>query len=607
MADLGTEYTDAALKDIEKQLKSVYNNAYKDILKKQKDFNAAYARKEAKYQAKLDAGQITQDQFDAWKRGQVFQGEQWQAKKRQILDTLYSSNDIATKIINGQTTNVFAFNANYQSFSLEHGAGVNFGFGLYDSSTVVNLIKNDPKLLPEWKIDQPKDYKWNQKKLNRQINLGIVEGESLDKIAKRLCDALSTQNFNHMRTFARTAMTGAQNAGRETSLQAAQDKGIKVKKEWMCTLDGHTRTNHRLLDGQRQPLDKPFEVDGMKIRYPGDPEAHPSMVYNCRCTMVGDVEDYPAEYERYDNIDGKPIKNMTYEEWAKAKTTTPTNQTKLSSNIIDGKDISGTWVRRPEQFDFAIEDVINAQGFDGLPRVVSAEEFDKVVKESNIIMQRGYRAPNKEVLNAYKQELYGGKWYVDCSVGGAGYGRGMYTAYNKGTTLLEDTAKMAESYSKLGFNTVGRIETMTMDSTFKAISYDDAVLLAKEYQNKIASNKENILNGMIDNLLGKYDLSDKEKLYYKTMFMVEERNNEDFLNAAKWYMGLNDDKKEKINEFATNYIMEDGRKIKDIMNDLMHIDEGTVAALNGYDGIYGSNGAEFVVLNRTKLIIKKEG
>lgn len=319
MADLGATYTDAALKDLEKQLKSVYNSAYKDILQKQKDFNAAYAKKEAKYQSQLNSGQITQSQFDSWKKGQVFQGKQWQEKKKQILDTLYSSNAIATKMINGQATDVFAFNASYQAFSLEHKAGVNFGFSPYDSATVTNLIKNNPKLLPEWKINQPKDYKWNEKKLNRQINLGIIEGESLDKIAKRLCDNLSTQNFNHMRTFARTAMTGAQNAGRDLSLQAAADKGIALKKEWMCTLDGHTRINHRLLDGQKKPLNKPFEVDGMKIRYPGDPEAHPSMVYNCRCTMVADLEDYPATYDRYDNVDGKPIKNMTYDEWANAK------------------------------------------------------------------------------------------------------------------------------------------------------------------------------------------------------------------------------------------------------------------------------------------------
>lgn len=321
MADSGVTYTDAALKELEKQLKSVYSTAYNDILQKQKDFNAAYAKKEAKYQAQLKAGKITQEQFDNWKKGQVFQGKQWEAKKQQILGVLNSTNEIATKLINNQAVDVFAFNASYQAYDLEHGAGVDFGFGPYDSATVANLIKNDPKLLPEWKIDQPKDYTWNQKKLNKEISLGIIEGESLDQIAKRLCDKLSTQNFNHMRTFARTAMTCAQNAGREMSLKEAEDKGIALQKEWMCTLDGHTRINHRLLDGQKRPLNKSFEIDNMKIRYPGDPQAHPSMVYNCRCTMVADLEDYPATYDRYDNIDGKPIKNMTYSEWANAKST----------------------------------------------------------------------------------------------------------------------------------------------------------------------------------------------------------------------------------------------------------------------------------------------
>ena len=319
MADLGAIYTDEQIEQMEKQLKSVYNQAYKDILQKQKDFNEKYAKKEAKYIAELADGQITQEQFDSWKKGQVFQGQQWQNKKKDILNTIYNSNKIATDIVNGKTTSVFAFNANYMSYSLEHGAGVNFGFSLYDSATVVNLIKNDPKLLPEWKIDQPKDYIWNQKKLNKQINLGIIEGESLDKIATRLSDSLVTQNFNKMRTFARTAMTGAQNAGRQMSLENAKELDIKVKKEWMATLDSHTRINHRILDGQKRELDDYFEAGGMKIRYPGDPDAHPSMVYNCRCTMVGDIADYPATYNRYDNIDGKPIKNMTYEEWEIAK------------------------------------------------------------------------------------------------------------------------------------------------------------------------------------------------------------------------------------------------------------------------------------------------
>jgi len=319
MADLGATFTDVEIAKTEKELKAVYNKAYKDILQKQKDFNEKYKVKEKKKLKQVASGQMTQEEFDHWKKGQIFQGKQWEGKKKQILGTIYKTNDIATGIVNGKTHNVFAFNANYTAYDLEHGAGVNFGFELYDETTVVNLIKNDPQLLPKWKIDQPKDYTWNQKKLNRQVNLGIIEGESLDKIANRLSDALVTQNFNKMRAFARTAMTGAQNSGRQIRLEEAKKLGINLKKEWMATLDAHTRINHRELDGQKVEMEESFEIKGIKIRYPGDPLAPPAMVYNCRCTMVGDLTNYPSTYDRYDNIDGKRIKGMTYKEWEEAK------------------------------------------------------------------------------------------------------------------------------------------------------------------------------------------------------------------------------------------------------------------------------------------------
>ena len=78
--------------------------------------------------------------------------------------------------------------------------------------------------------------------------------------------------------------------------------------------------------------------------------------------------------------------------------------------IVHGNDILETWSRRKDEFAFDIEDTINAQGFDGLPRVVSASEFDAYVRESTFIAQRTYTAPNQEVLEAYREELYRGKW-----------------------------------------------------------------------------------------------------------------------------------------------------------------------------------------------------
>lgn len=334
MADYGAEYTDKKIEELEKRITSIYREASHDVEMKMRDFNKRYKAKEAIYAKKLKNGEITQEDFNAWKRGQVFQGKQWQAKKQQLEDTLYNANSVAVKMVNGETNGVFAANANYMSYSLEHGVGVNFGFGLYDESTVVNLIKNEPDLLPKPRIKKPKDTAWNSKKITRQVTQGIIQGESLDQIATRLAKTTGSQNRDAMLTHARTAMTGAQNAGRQRQLKSAQDLGIKLKKEWMATLDAHTRDMHRILDGQRVPINEPFEAGGYSIMYPGDPSAAPAMVYNCRCTMVADVEDYPAEYNRYDNIEGKPISNMTYREWeaAKKQNTATDNLNSVSNN-----------------------------------------------------------------------------------------------------------------------------------------------------------------------------------------------------------------------------------------------------------------------------------
>lgn len=316
MADYAHEYTDHEIAKLNKQIQNIYKEAEKDIQKKMDDFNAKHKIKEQKYQQKVNSGQMSQEEFDRWKKGQVFQGQQWQAKKEQILDTMHHSNEIATNMINGETQNVFMVNANYMSYDMEHGAGINFGFGIYDSNTVAKLIKDDPQLLPKWKIDKPKDYKWSQKKLNNAITQGIIQGESLDKIAKRLSNKLASTNENKMKTFARTAMTGAQNSGRQMQLENAKKMGIDLMKEWMATLDSHTRDSHADVDGEQVEVDKKFSNG---LMYPGEPGGAPAEVYNCRCSMVSELKKYPSVYNRYNNETGERIKNMSYRDWEKAK------------------------------------------------------------------------------------------------------------------------------------------------------------------------------------------------------------------------------------------------------------------------------------------------
>lgn len=312
MADYGAIYTDKTIEDLDRKLKSVYKEAQKDIEERMKEFTERYEKKEAAYAKLVSEGKMTEKEFDRWKQGQVFQGKQWQAKREEIAGVLHNSNKLASSIVNEKQNPVFMTNANYASYQMEHDTGVNFGFGLYDKNTVIRLIKDEPNLLPNYQPKKAKDMRWNEKKITRQVTQGIIQGESLDRISKRLALVTSSQNMNSMKTHARTVMTGAQNAGRLESYKNAQSKGIDLEKEWMATLDSHTRDSHADIDGERVPVDAKFSNG---LMYPGEAGGAPEEVYNCRCTMVGDIKKYPSKYDRYDNLNGKRIDNMSYKEW----------------------------------------------------------------------------------------------------------------------------------------------------------------------------------------------------------------------------------------------------------------------------------------------------
>ena len=120
---------------------------------------------------------------------------------------------------------------------------------------------------------------------------------------------------------ARTAVTGAQNAGRMDSYVAAEKMGIKLKKSWLATIDGRTRHEHALLDGQTVDTDKPFKVDGYELMFPGDPSGPAHLTYNCRCTLIAAVDgvDTSNAQRRVRNPEtGKNelVSDMTYSEWA---------------------------------------------------------------------------------------------------------------------------------------------------------------------------------------------------------------------------------------------------------------------------------------------------
>lgn len=323
MADFGTEYTDRRFETVRTRLEKVYGQAKRELEAKTADFWQRHATKSAKYQELVKRGKLSKEDYQAWLRGQVFQGQQWAAKVKQIADAMVNADKEAREIINGEKTGIFALNGNYIAYSLEHDAGVDLGFAMYDSNTVRRLIRDEPRLLPtvqDETVNESLDFRWYQKIVTNCVTQGIIQGETTDQIAGRIMTTCPDRGETAALRDARTAYTGAQNAGRIEGMHQAQELGIDVKKMWMSMLDDKVRDTHADLDGQVVGVDEDFvTIRDNAINYPGDPDAAEEEVYNCRCTLEWIYPKYPSDIERRDNLTGEDVGAMTYEEWAGLK------------------------------------------------------------------------------------------------------------------------------------------------------------------------------------------------------------------------------------------------------------------------------------------------
>lgn len=313
--DIGHEETEELLKQTEKRIENVYRQAYKELKKKSDDYMSQFLKTDAEKRKAMQAGEITKDEYRQWRQSHLLTGRRWVSMQESIAKDLNNSNKIAASIINGHLPDVYAININWATYQLEHDFKIDTSFMLYDRQTMERLLRDDPDLLPwQAKINTPEDIRYQKRHLNSAMMQGILQGETIPQISERLASSPCRMNARNAVTNARTMYTSAQNGGRIDGYKRAEDMGIHLKKQWLATLDGRTRHEHRQLDGQIVGTDESFEVDGYEIEFPGDPKAAAEMVYNCRCTMrsVLDALDKGgyAEYEK----NGK-LGDMNYEEW----------------------------------------------------------------------------------------------------------------------------------------------------------------------------------------------------------------------------------------------------------------------------------------------------
>ena len=234
-------------------------------------------------QTKLAAGKVTKEQYEQWRRGQAFTGVHMKQMQEVVAAEMSNAAATAAAYVNGKLPEIYALNYNALAGDV-NGLIKGYSFELVDAATVRNLATSNKTLLPYKKVNGKKVERWATQKLNAEIMQGIVQGESIPKIAARLQNVTEMDANSAIRN-ARTTVTSAENKGRQDSYIEAEAEGVVMVKCWIATHDPRTREAHVELDGQEVDIDEPFVNEYGEIMYPGDPDAEPANVYNCRCSM----------------------------------------------------------------------------------------------------------------------------------------------------------------------------------------------------------------------------------------------------------------------------------------------------------------------------------
>ncbi len=322
--DYAHKLTDEQLAELEQRIANIYEQAAAELSETVETYFKQFTKRDAAMLEKLENGEITEKQYKQWRLAQIGRGKRFKALRDKVANRYTDANATAVAYVNDATPGIYSLNRNYAAYKIEQVSS-QADFTLWDEQTVKRLIVEQPDLMPYYPpkraLQRGIDLKYSKQQITASVTSSILQGKSIPKIANDLQRRMQDMNRTSAIRTARTAVTGAQNAGRLDTYRAAQDMGIKLQKRWLATLDGRTRHAHAMLDGQTVDIDKPFKVDGYEIMYPGDSSAPGYLVYNCRCTQIAEVDGEDTSNGGRRAIDPETgesvlVEDMTYAEWA---------------------------------------------------------------------------------------------------------------------------------------------------------------------------------------------------------------------------------------------------------------------------------------------------
>lgn len=273
-----------------------------------------------------------------------------------------------------------------------------------------------------------------------------------------------------------------------------------------------------------------------------------------------------------------------------------------TGTVVNGQNVIGKWKRRPD-FDNDIDDIIDFQGYNGKPTIMyNQDKFNAAVEKDHFLAERTFCADSQEQLDSFDNQLkaVNGEdyFYVNCSVGGAQYGQGMYCAadFTKGTLSYDKFEHEIEQYAWGDKHPFSKTNWLTLDPSAKILDIPSGSN-RRECMEFIANKYSDLY--LEHRLKNDASLKVKWDEYQKGMDTVRQLNGS--RKVSDW------DKAAELSEMLDEKYPEARQLQLDIMNCTDGKDSGVMAAEMGYDVInaqgHGTTESYSVVLNRTKLII----
>lgn len=522
--------TDSLLEELEKRIKQEYEQAAKEMQEKADKYFQAFYERDAQKRALAQSGKITTEEFLKWRAGAMSHGRRYDAMVAELSEVAVNADKAAMAMVRGSLPSTFATNANYATYEVERATGIDTSFTLYNKDAVVNLIKNQPNLLPRPSVYVPLDKRWNRQHIVSALTQGILQGEDIRKISSRLQSVTDMDRRAAIRN-ARTMTTSAENAGKLHSYERAKDMGIDGKNMWVSTHDSRTRDSHIAIDGETVEIGQRFSNG---CEYPGDPAGDPEEVYNCRCSIV-----FVSKYSRMEQ-DYEP-----YEKWVEKH-----EEPGIEINL--GKTGEGyTQEQRQQLLDLIKNSPQDVQEFyskyiDGAKAVVQDTSRGYYMPWDNTAHFQTQRSAAGDGLNEPHQlhfHEYGHNLDYLANKGGAGAFSEAYTTSDGRTFEDIITAEWDKTVS-----------LKTMEHTFnEKVSYFDSeadfvsscIELYKADHStskglKIYGEMLSEFNGVKDTSEGVFEFYTKHytELEGKLTLAAKKTGAQELIKEVKWYYGL---------------------------------------------------------------------